>query len=79
MIILPREARGKQRENSHKKGRAVSQGEVGLIFAEDLPPKSTPYTEDEVWAAVGSGAMVIEVCRSSFDAVKKRHFAPFFT
>ena len=46
---------------------SAMEGEVGLIFAKDLPPRSAAYTEDEIFDAVGSGAMVIEVCRSSYD------------
>ena len=42
------------------------EGEVGLTFKDSLPPKSSPYTAEEIWAAVGSGALCIEVCRSSY-------------
>ena len=46
---------------------SAMEGEVGLIFAKDLPPRTAAYTENEIFDAVGSGAMVIEVCRSSYD------------
>ena len=48
-----------------------------LIFGSDLPPKASQYTADEIWAAVGSGALCIEVCRSSYstDWVPNSHQA----
>ena len=40
------------------------EGEVAFLMGADLPPRSTPYTYDEVYAAVASCHPIIEILES---------------
>lgn len=38
------------------------EAEFGIVMGSDLPPKSEPYTTEEVWGAVGDVVPCIECC-----------------
>ena len=40
--------------------------EIACVLAADLPPRSTPYTDDEVRAAIGSTHLVLELIGSRY-------------
>ena len=42
------------------------EAELAFSFARDLPPRATPYSEDEVWDAVDALHVAIEILESSF-------------
>ena len=42
------------------------EAEVAFLLADDLPPRATPYTRDEVYAAVASCHPAIELLESAF-------------
>ncbi|WP_263408139.1 2-keto-4-pentenoate hydratase [Terriglobus tenax] len=44
----------------------ILEGEVAFRFGKDLPPRSTPYTYDEIAAAIASANAVIEILESAF-------------
>jgi 2-keto-4-pentenoate hydratase len=42
-------------------GMARIEPEVAFLLGRDLPPRATPYTEEEIRAAVGSAHLVVEL------------------
>lgn len=53
------------------------EAELAFSLARDLPARAAPYREDEVWDAIGSMHVAIEVLESSFiDRRKLPEFAP---
>ena len=44
----------------------ASEAEYAFIMRADLPPRATPYSEDEVWAAVEAVCPAIELASSRF-------------
>ena len=45
--------------------------EIAVVLGRDLPPRGTPYTRDEVRAAVSAVAAAIEIVDDRWDAYKK--------
>jgi len=44
----------------------ILEAEIAFLVGEDLPPRETPYTREEVFAAIASCHPVIEVLESAF-------------
>jgi len=47
-------------------GLARVEPELAFIFAQDLPPKATPYSEAEIDAAIGASHLALELIQSRF-------------
>ena len=47
-------------------GLARVEPELAFVFAKDLPPKTVPYTEAEIDAALGSTHLALELIQSRF-------------
>jgi 2-keto-4-pentenoate hydratase len=48
-------------------GRAAIEPEIAYVMAEDLPPRSTPYSVEEVLRAVGSVHLAFELIATRYD------------
>lgn len=45
---------------------AAAEPEIAIVVGQDLPPKSTPYTEEEIKAAIKEFRLVLEMLGSRF-------------
>jgi 2-keto-4-pentenoate hydratase len=48
--------------------------EIAFVLGRDLPPRTEPYTEDDVKAAIGEARMVLELIGSRFAQPKEAGF-----
>src|SRR5204862_2334795 len=55
-------------------GRASIEPEIAFVLARNLPARATPYSEDEVRAAIGETRLAIEILGSRYAESKDAEY-----